>query len=665
MAESKTSKLRTLIPLMPSGDLVREAWENVVVKGLAPETATVVRPEVLKSWLRCREIGLDPDSPNSPPSLSEKKLRLLFRENKDLIEVSKPVMDMIHISVKGTGFIITLAERTGHVLLARGDREILEMAERNAYRTGSLRTIEHSGTNGIGLCLEEGTPIQLTGAEHYKRQHHPWTCSSAPIFDSRKRLLGAITLSGRSIGKHRHTLALVMEAAEAIESQFRERGLIEEKQRLASMLTSIFNSISDGVISLDNRLTVTHINSSALKMLGLDAAKVVGRSLQDIVEADEPLIKALKTRSYFTGIETGFACAAGPRTYICRVDPIRNSSQKILGTILTLAEKREMINLAKKIGGNYAKYEFKDIKGEHSGLKRQIELAKIAAKTNSRVLLTGESGTGKELFAQAIHRYSNRKNEPFVAISCATIPRDLIESELFGYKGGAFTGARREGMVGKFELASRGTLFLDEINGLPLELQAKLLRVLQQNEIMRLGDTRTLPVDVRVIAASNRDLLAEVENANFREDLYYRLNVMEIQIPPIRERMEDLELLVDHIMNRQCQVMNIKRSRLSDDVLDIFKNYSWPGNVRELENCIERALLLAQGSTIQRNHLPERLYKKPRISSDGHVSLHSGLREMIVLALKRCDGNISRAARELKIARSTLYRKMKAFGMSG
>jgi len=329
-----------------------------------------------------------------------------------------------------------------------------------------------------------------------------------------------------------------------------------------------------------------------------------------------------------------------------------------------MAEKRQVINLAKKIGGNYAKYDFKDIKGYNPALLRQIELAKIAAKTNSRVLLLGESGTGKELFAQSIHNYSNRRNEPFVAVSCAAIPRDLIESELFGYRGGAFTGARREGQMGKFVLAHKGTLFLDDVDGLPLDLQGKLLRVLQQNEIVRLGDTRTTPVDVRVIAASNTDLILEVENSNFREDFYYRLGVVEIVIPPLRDRVGDLELLVDHIMQRQCQEMGIRKPKVSHEVYEILRNYHWPGNVRELENCIERAVLLSQGDTIRKHCLPDRIYKRSSRGRSGAMPLHQGTKELIGAALNRCDGNVSMAARELKIARSTLYRKMKEFELS-
>jgi len=598
-----------------------------------------VREEISRSWLKCREIGLDPFSKNSPPTLSKGKLLNLFKN-------------------------ITLTQEHGYVLVVRGDRDIMKMARENYYLPGCLRTNAHAGTNAIGLCLTEGKPIQLTGAEHYKVQHHNWTCSSAPIYDSHKQLIGAITLSGRSSSRHKHTLALVTEAADTIQSQLRERDLIEEKNRLNLMLTSIFNSISDGVISVDNYLNITNINSSAARMLDTDAESVIGRQLEEVVHPDDPLIRALKAKKYLAGIETSFLSPSGHKNYMCRVDPIRNASGEALGTIITMAEKRHMINIAKRLGGNYSKYEFKDIKGNSPTFQRQIELAKIAAQTNSKILIIGESGTGKELFAQAIHSCSNRKKEPFVAISCAAIPRDLIESELFGYQGGAFTGARREGMVGKFELAHKGTLFLDEIDGLPLELQAKLLRVLQQKEIMRLGDTRCIPVDVRVIAASGTDLLTEVENGNFREDLYYRLNVVEIVIPPLRERIEDIELLIDHILTRQCQEMGIERPDISDEVLEAMRAYQWPGNVRELENCVERMLLVSQGNAIRKSDLPLKPRKKEARIENGVLTFRQGYKDMIEGALEQCGGNISMAAKKLNIARSTFYRKMKEFGLT-
>jgi len=646
-----------------AGDLVKAAWERVVLRGLPPQHE--VRPIILNSWLHCRKIGVDPMRKASPrPFLSKDGLNDLIQKNKVLIDVSRPVIDMIEIMVRGTGFVITLTEKKGYVLLFRGDGDILKMAEGNYFMPGCLRTNEHAGTNGIGLCLKEGVPLQITGAEHYKIPFHGWTCSAAPICSGQGKLLGVINLSGQSIGRHKHTLALVTAAAETINSQLRERTLIEEKQSLNLMLTTIFDSISDGVIAIDNGLRILNMNKSAARMLDLTVESAVGKGIHEIVPPRDPLIRRLISRDS-SAQKTTFFNVRHDKSYVCRIDSVLKATGEKSGSILTLTRRHEIINIAKRIGGNYARFEFDDIKGKSPELLKQIELAKVAAKANSRILITGESGTGKELFAQAIHNLSRRRNEPFVAISCAAIPRDLIESELFGYKGGAFTGARREGMVGKFELANRGSLFLDEINGLPLELQGKLLRALQQNEIIRLGASQPTPVDVRLIAASNSDLGSEVENRNFREDLYYRLNVMEIVIPPLRRRMDDLELLVDHIIGRQCKEMGIKRQQVSDEVLSILKAYPWPGNVRELENCIERAMILSQGKRLEVSYLPERL-RKATIHAETHMgakSLNQGFQEMIKASLSRCEGNVSSAAKELKISRSTLYRKMRTFGI--
>jgi transcriptional regulator of acetoin/glycerol metabolism len=643
-------------------DPVKSSWENVVLRGEKP--GQPIRTEVLKSWQSCRKLGLDPYSRNSPPILAGKKLSKLLRRNRELIEISKPVMRMIEISVRGTGFIVTLSDPAGYVLEVSGDAEIKEMAEKNYYVPGCLRSVEHAGTNAIGLCLKEIKPIQLTGAEHYKVHHHPWTCSSAPIIDSQDQLVGAITLSGRSIGQHQHTLALVIAAADTIKTQLRERSLIVEKQRLNSMLTSIYNSITDGIIAIDSRQRITHLNSIAFKMLELEGKPVLGKHLNHVLHPDQSLLQAITAKQYFHANEAGFRTAKGLCFYICSIDPVYNAAGDELGTIIKLSEKRQMIKIAKQIGGNYAKYEFDDIKGQSPEIRRQIQIAKISANTHSRILIVGESGTGKELFAQAVHSYSHRRNEPFVALSCAAIPRDLIESELFGYRGGAFTGARPSGMMGKFEFANKGTLFLDEINSLPLSAQAKLLRVLQQNEIVRLGDNQPISIDVRVIAASSVDLFDEVENANFREDLYYRLNVVEIFIPPLRERTEDLELLINHILTRQCEKLGFSKPAVSADAFEIMKTYHWPGNIRELENSIVRALMLSQGKTILPEHLPVRPRKKSKRPDHQTVTLRDGNKQLIEATLKECGGNVSKTARQLKIARSTLYRKMAEFGIS-
>jgi transcriptional regulator of acetoin/glycerol metabolism len=638
------------------------SWEKVVMEGSTEKQP--VRAEILASWIYCRKIGLDPYSKTSPPTLSGKRLDNLLHKNQFLLEISKPVMSMIEISVRGTGFIVTLSDDEGYVLEVYGDSEIMKMAEQNFYVPGCLRSIERAGTNAIGLCLVEKRPIQLTGAEHYKVHHHPWTCSSAPILDDSDDLVGAITLSGRSIGRHQHTLALVTAAAETIQTQLRERSLIMEKHRLNSMLTSLYNSISEGLIAIDNDTNITHINDVARKMLAIGNQSLIGEPLQLVIQPDKSFVKALNAKKYFDGDEIIFDTPKGRRAFICSIDPVRNASGQELGTFIKMSEKKRMIKIAKQIGGNYAKHEFSDIKGQSEPIKRQIHLAKIAANTNSRILIIGESGTGKELFAHAIHSYSKRSSEPFVAISCAAIPRDLIESELFGYRGGAFTGARREGMMGKFEFADKGTLFLDEINSLPLGAQAKLLRVLQQNEIMRLGDNHPIPIDVRVIAASSVDLLEEVQRDNFREDLYYRLNVVEIFIPPLRDRIEDMKLLVDHILTRQAAKFEFNKPIISTEAFRQIQNYDWPGNIRELENSIARALMLSQGADILPEHLPMRPQKIMSSKNRSSVTIKDGYKQMIDSALKECNGNISLTAKRLKISRTTLYRKMKEFGIT-
>ena len=455
---------------------------------------------------------------------------------------------------------------------------------------------------------------------------------------------------------------------------------------------------------------------------------------------DLPKVRQILAKCFPETLELEVLTRQGPANHMCRFVPIRLDSGEPCGMTLSISTKHQLIDIAKHVGGNYAKYSFDDIKGESPKLKAQIDLSQKAAVAGYRVLLYGESGTGKELFAQSIHNSGRSNKGPFVAISCAAIPRDLIESELFGYVGGAFTGARKNGMIGKMELATGGTLFLDEINSLPLEMQAKLLRVLQQMEIVRIGDTKPTPIDARIIAATNQNLREAVRQGLFREDLYFRLNVVEITIPPLRERNEDIALLVHTFLRRQSYETSIPFAHISADAMNALYSYSWPGNVRELDNTCERALLMAGGGVINLEHLPphiaaaafapgvtginsmpgtNRLPGKnpakqvvppgpteqtgltdetdaanasPAFRATG-VPEHSGYsadypgcphhrspnehgasgqatdsvndtyRNLVVTTLERYQGNISKAAEHLGIARTTLYRKIKKFGL--
>ena len=643
---------------------IKEAWEQMVVKGLTPSHP--IRPEILYSWQRCRDMGLDPYRPKKPPTLDTTELSRRLDANRLFIETAKPLMDMVELSTRGTRFITALADRDGYVMAISGDHETLEMARKNYYLPGCNRSEATAGTNAIALALIEDKPCQLVGAEHYNYYHHPWTCSSAPIHDADGKLIGAFTLSGPFRGLHKHTLAIAVSAAKTIEGQLRERILTREKHRLNCLLTSIFDSVSDGVIAVDENLSIANLNRSASNMLGLAWEAVAGKALDKVVAFDAKLTRALKEKRLFRNQEITFKSPAGINTYLCSLNRIMEGGVPGQSALITLAEKKNVIDIVKRIGGNHAKYEFSDIKGGNAELRRQIEVAKIAAASNSRILISGESGTGKELFAQAIHNYSQRHDGPFVAISCAAIPRDLIEAELFGYREGAFTGTRKGGQVGKFELAHGGTLFLDEINGMPLDLQAKLLRVLQQKEIVRLGDNRAIPVNVRVISACNSDLLQQVEMGDFREDLYYRLNVMEITLPPLRSRLDDLPVLIDHFLGSHGNDTDTGKSVISDEVMRILSAHEWPGNIRELENCLERALMLSCGLEITCEHLPKRMvHCRSECKSAGTLTVKQSLRDLIVTALDNNDGNISSAARELNISRSTMYRRLREFKLSG
>ena len=311
-------------------------------------------------------------------------------------------------------------------------------------------------------------------------------------------------------------------------------------------------------------------------------------------------------------------------------------------------------------------YSFDDINGESVLIKDAIEISKIASKGNSNVLILGESGTGKELFAQSIHRNSPRKDKPFIDINCGALPASLAESELFGYEGGSYTGSKKEGHPGKFELADGGTIFLDEIGELPLSTQASLLRVIQERKVLRIGSSQKKDIDVLIIAATNKDLFEAVKNNTFRKDLFYRLNVFTINLPPLMEHKEDIPILVNNLIGRYNQMFSLRIKGVSDEVMNIFMRYNWPGNIRELENIIQRAVQISKHDMIQTKDLPIYLTSKfdlNKIESNSNISLIDAQESSTILnVLKKAKGNAKQASEILGISRATLYRKLSKLG---
>ncbi|NLF83925.1 MAG: sigma 54-interacting transcriptional regulator, partial [Candidatus Gastranaerophilales bacterium] len=358
--------------------------------------------------------------------------------------------------------------------------------------------------------------------------------------------------------------------------------------------------------------------------------------------------------------------------------PIRDTEDRIVGATIFLSPIAQVKQLVNKFGGSQASFTFDSIIGEDQHLKNAISLAMMAATNSSTVLLQAESGTGKEVFAQAIHNASFRRKGPFVAINCGAIPRELVASELFGYVDGAFTGAKRGGSIGKFEMASGGTIFLDEIGDIPFELQVALLRVLQNRQVTRIGDSKEIPVDVRVICATNKDLRSEIEKGNFREDLYYRINVISIDIPPLRDRVDDIPHLIKHFLGQLGRKNENVLSILEPEIIDKLKRYDWPGNVRELQNVIERLVCTASQNPVSSSDLPpeiissECFYAGEELQT-APVTIYKQKRKQmlaeeesrqIISLLQKYQGNITRVAEETGFSRMTIYRKMKLYNIS-
>jgi len=317
--------------------------------------------------------------------------------------------------------------------------------------------------------------------------------------------------------------------------------------------------------------------------------------------------------------------------------------------------------LAGKISKGQAIYTFEKIIGKNEGFLKIIEYAKKIADSKSTVLITGESGTGKEIFAQSIHNYSNRREKPFIAVNCGAIPGTLIESELFGYEEGAFTGAKKGGAAGKFEQAHGGTIFLDEIGEMPLDMQIKLLRVIEEGVINRIGSGKHTPVSVRIIAATNKDLKLEMEKGNFRKDLFYRINVLPIGLPSLRERKEDIEPLINYYMTKTSKRLNKKMVNISKEDMRRLINYHWPGNIRELENVIE---LIINTEEVQLNSLDKSFFKEEKeLCFNSSFTLEQVEKLHISNVLRESKGNVSTAAKNLNIGRNTLYRKIEKYNI--
>ncbi|WP_243109376.1 sigma 54-interacting transcriptional regulator [Anaerophilus nitritogenes] len=455
---------------------------------------------------------------------------------------------------------------------------------------------------------------------------------------------------------------------------------LENERNATEILKTIIDKAYEGIIVVDENGYITMINTPYAEFLERNKEDIIGKHATEIIDTTRLHIVVKTGKEELGEVQK----VRGKNIVVMRV-PIYKEGKVVgaIGKIMfkdiqevnVLASRVNQMenelkyykNALKEVSG--VKYSFENIIGVSDQLKETKFVAEKATHTNSNVLIRGDSGTGKELFAHAIHAASNRVMGPFVKVNCAAIPAELLESELFGYEEGAFTGAKKGGKIGKFEMANGGSIFLDEIGDMPHSMQSKLLRVLQEKEVERIGGMKNIPLDVRIIAATNRNLEKMVKNGEFREDLYYRLNVMSIYIPSLSERIDDLEPLIYYLLQKISEQVGNYVTKISQDAMNHLKNHSWPGNVRELENVLERAInLVDYGKQIEIEHLPMNIRKiqvttKTRGDKDLKQILDEVEKEVILDCLNKVNGNRTKAAKNLNISRSSLYEKLWKYGI--
>lgn len=437
------------------------------------------------------------------------------------------------------------------------------------------------------------------------------------------------------------------------------------KANFADFFETIFDSVADGIFTIDRSRRITSFNRSAERITGYTREEAIGKLCYEIFNAGIcrnacALEEAIRTENVVIDRSLKIITKAGKTVSIsASTSPLSNVNQKVIGGVETFRDHSAIEELKKEI---QKRYTFEDIVSKNREIDKIFDILPDVAESDSTVLIEGPSGSGKELFARAIHNLSPRKDKPYLVINCGALPDSLLESELFGYVKGAFTDAGRD-KQGRFALAEGGTIMLDEIGDTSPVFQVKLLRVIQEKEYQPLGSTKTLRADVRIMAATNRRLSELVHSGKFRSDLYYRLNVVRIELPPLSRRREDIPLLTEHFINR----FNLKRNKhitcVSDDVMDFLMRYPFPGNVRELENIIEHAFVLCHNSIIEMRHLPQEIIKAsiemPPLTPGETSSLKAAEKIVIEKTLKKHDGVRSAAARDLGISTVTLWRKMK------
>ncbi len=612
--------------------LSKAMWKRFVQEGVIDPNR--IDKQISESWLRCKRRSVDPYSGKGYRILEGRTLSLRKKSQQELYDISLPHIEKLYKFLEDSGMIALLIDPEGYVLSMKGERQAIESAREINFIEGVRWTEEDVGTNAIGTALVSQEPIMVLGTEHYSVASHNWSCAASPIRDDSGQLLGILDISCPLERSHPNTLAIVTTVTYAIESEWTKQ---RQQKELELMRYSLQLSETEQAVVIVN-----------LKQQIVHASKTVR---QAIPQWSSMLRHNLCEYGYAESLQT----------------PIYSKKdEELIGYCVHLKKSGGTVS---GVSFSARPFYFRGEAGVSASFQRTMKEIERVSTRNANVFIRGESGTGKELIARAIHDNGPNHQGPFIAVNCGAIPKDLIESELFGYAEGAFTGSRRHGYKGKLEQADGGTLFLDEIGEIPHSMQVSLLRVLQERKVTPIGSSSEIPINIRVISATHRDIKHLVSEGTFREDLFYRLHVFPVHVPPLRDRKEDIPYLIRYY----CQKNDLDLA-VTPEIMQQLMKYDWPGNIRELFNTIERIHILSPDEVesfvqemfcpapVQMKALPEPISMQ-NTDYSGFTYRERVEMQSIIQALEKANGSALMAAAMLKIPRSTFYRKLRKFGL--
>ncbi|MBJ7947757.1 sigma-54-dependent Fis family transcriptional regulator [Bacillus cereus group sp. N24] len=606
-------------------------WKKFIDKGVLDSNR--INERISESWHRCKQANVNSHMNKGQKILSSNIFQEQKKKSEIFLDIALPQIQNMRKTIDELQMMALLIDPDGYVLSLSGNKQTLKRAKHINFIEGVKWTEAAVGTNAIGTALEIEEAIMISGTEHYSVASHSWSCAAAPIHNDDGKLIGILDFSCPIEFSHPYMLGMVTSIAHAIERECSIR-VHQNELHLIHRFLDVIDSDEQVVICNHRDVIVSASKSVRERVTNWSRMK-----LEDLMRY---------------GLET-------------KLEIPVYSNERMIGKCMYLKENKQM--------NTYSAFTFikgitfSGVTGTSKAFQHTLEEIKLVSPTDASVYVCGETGVGKEYVARAIHENSPRKDGPFIAVNCGSLPKELMESELFGYAEGAFTGARRQGYKGKFEQANGGTLFLDEIGEVPSEMQVALLRVLQERTITPIGSSKEVPVNIRIITATHKDLLRLAEEGKFRQDLYYRLHVYPLYVPSLLERKEDIPYFIQHFCERKNWNVVFPKS-----ICNQFLQHTWPGNIRELVNVLERIYILSQGREICEKQVAfllqtmmgnqQQLELQVENKTEHTLNFREKIqRDSMIEALQKTNGNVSLAAKLLDVPRSTFYKRMQKFNL--